>query len=88
MKNDWFAFLSDEFKQMWLVSVIILLPFFIIGVGFGGFYHEGLEESGWSIMGAVEFGKMVVHSTAGCIVFWAFMGFIGKMFLSVWHIFS
>lgn len=86
--KDWFAFLSDDFKDAWFKAAVIMLPLFIIGFGFGGFYHEELGESGWTLKGTIEFGRMVVHSTAGCLAFWAFMGFIGKLFATACRIFK
>ena len=85
--RDWFPFISDDFKDAWLKTVLILLPLFIIGFGFGGFYHEELGESGWSLKGTIEFGKMVLNSLAGNIVFWGFMIFIGRIIGLIWKIF-
>ena len=79
-------FLSDDFKEAWLKTLLVLLPLFIIGFGFGGFYHESIYETGWSLMGTIEFGKMIVNSVAGNIVFWGIMIFIGKIIYIFWSL--
>lgn len=78
--------ISNDFLEAWLKTFLILLPLFIIGFGFGGFYHED-GGSGWSIMGAIEFGKMIANSVAGNIVFWGIMVFFGKVILTCWGLF-
>ena len=77
---------SEDFVMAWLKTLIVLLPLFIIGFGFGGFYHEDPYQSGWTLMGTIEFGKMIVNSVAGNIVFWAIVIFIAKLIYAFWHI--
>ena len=79
--------LSEDFKFAWLKTLLILLPLFIIGFGFGGFYHESLGESGWSLKGTIEFGQLIVHSVFGNVVFWGLMLGIGRLLAAVWSIF-
>ena len=79
--------ISDDSLLAWLKTFLILLPIFIIGFGFGGFYHED-GGSGWSLMGTIEFGKMVAESVAGNIVFWGIMIFLGRLICLFWKIFG
>ncbi len=80
--------LSDDFKFAWLKTLLVLLPIFIIGFGFGGFYHESGCESGWTLMGTIEFGKMIANSVVGNIVFWGIMIFLIRLICAFWRIFS
>ena len=80
-------YLSNDFKEAWLKTLLILLPLFIIGFGFGGFYHESLYESGWSLKGTIEFGQLIVHSVFGNVVFWGLMVFLGRILVAVWRVF-
>lgn len=76
--------LSNDFKFKWLQTVLILLPLFIIGFGFGGFYHESIYESGWSLKGTLEFGRLIVYSVFGNVVFWGLMLGIGRFLVAIW----
>ena len=77
--KDWFPGIDHETREAWVLTTIILLPFFIIGFVFGGFYHEDPCQTGWTLMGTIEFGKMIVNSVVGNIVFWGIMIFFVRM---------